>query len=179
MNRLLADGLGKLKRRDFLKACTILTAAMGLPVEMVDKVAAAIKSPQRPPVIWLNFMECTGCTESLLRASHPDVARLILDIISLEYHETLMAAAGKQAEEALRASMKKYKGQYICVVEGAVSTKDGGIYCKIGGRTAPVGLGCAAWTPPKQAQVPTATTALAPSATSFKISKAVRPPILQ
>lgn len=136
MSRLLANSLGKLKRRDFLKACTILTAAMGLPVEMVDKVAAAVSSPERPPVIWLHFMECTGCTEALLRSSHPDVARLILDIISLEYHETLMAAAGKQAEEALHASMKKYKGKYICVVEGAVSTKDGGIYCKIGGRTA-------------------------------------------
>jgi len=125
----------KLRRRDFLKAATIATAAMGLPATMVDRVAAAIKSPERPPVIWLHFMECTGCTESLLRYAHPDVATLILDLISLEYHETLMAAAGKQAEENLKKAVEKYRGRYVCVVEGAVSTKDGGVYCKIGGRT--------------------------------------------
>ncbi len=136
MSRLLAHGLLKLKRRDFLKVATIATASMGLPASMVDKVAAAIKSPERPPVIWLHFMECTGCTESLLRASHPDVATLILDLISLEYHETLMAAAGKQAEENLKHAIEKYRGRYICVVEGGIPTKDGGVYCQIGGRTA-------------------------------------------
>ncbi len=136
MSRLFANGLMKLRRRDFLKAATIATAAMGLPASMVDKVAAAIKSPARPPVIWLHFMECTGCTESLLRTSHPDVATLILDLISLEYHETLMAAAGHQAEENLKRAVEKYRGKFICVVEGGISTKDGGVYCKIGGRTA-------------------------------------------
>ena len=45
--------------------------------------------------------DCTGCTETLLRPSHPDLGDLILNVISLEYHETLMAGLGKQAEEAL------------------------------------------------------------------------------
>jgi hydrogenase small subunit/[NiFe] hydrogenase small subunit len=72
----------------------------------------------------------------LLRASHPDIGRLILDIISLDYHETVMAAAGHQAEEAMKGSMEKNRGRFICVVEGAIPTRDGGIYCKIGGRTA-------------------------------------------
>ncbi|OAQ20990.1 hydrogenase small subunit [Thermosulfurimonas dismutans] len=136
MSRIPFLRMEGLSRRDFLKICTIATATMGLPVEMVDKVAAAVKSPERPPVIWLHFMECTGCTESLLRSSHPPLARLILELISLEYHETLMSGAGKQAEEALKKALEKYKGKFICVVEGGISTKDGGIYCKIGGRTA-------------------------------------------
>jgi len=126
----------ELSRRDFLKICTIVTASMGLPFSMVDKVTAALEKGPKPVVIWLHFMECTGCTESLLRASHPPLARFLLDIVDLEYHETLMPAAGKQAEEVLHEAMKKYRGQYICVVEGAVSTKDGGIYCKIGGKPA-------------------------------------------
>lgn len=128
--------LQELSRRDFLKICTIVTATMGLPYSMVDKVQAAIKEGPKPTVIWLHFMECTGCTEALLRASHPPIGRLILDIINLEYHETIMPAAGKQAEEVLHQTMEKYKGKYICVVEGAVSTKDGGIYCKIAGKPA-------------------------------------------
>jgi hydrogenase small subunit len=59
-----------------------------------------------------------------------------LDHISLDYSETLQAAAGHQAEEALHKTMKDFHGQYIMTVEGSVPTKDGGIYCTIGGRTA-------------------------------------------
>ncbi len=126
----------KLSRRGFLKGCAMAAAALGLSDEMLPKVVEAAASPQRPPVVWLHFQECTGCSEALLRASHPDIGRLILDVISLDYHETVMAAAGHQAEEVLHSTIEKYQGKFICVVEGAVPTKDGGIYCKIGGRTA-------------------------------------------
>ncbi len=127
---------GEISRRDFLKICTIVTASMGLPYTMVDQVSAALRKGPKPVVVWLHFMECTGCTESLLRASHPPLARFLLDIVDLEYHETLMPAAGEQAEAVLHETIKKYRGKYICVVEGAVPTKDGGIYCKIAGRPA-------------------------------------------
>ncbi len=126
----------ELSRRDFIKGCTIAAAALGLSDSVVPKMAEAAASENKPPVIWLHFMECTGDTEALLRASHPTVSRLILELISLDYHETVMAAAGHQAEEVLASTVEKYRGQYICVVEGAISTKDNGIYCKIGGRTA-------------------------------------------
>ena len=53
-----------------------------------------------PPGHLDSFQDCTGCTETLLRTSHPDLGDLILNIISLEYHETLMAGSGRQAEEA-------------------------------------------------------------------------------
>ena len=33
-------------------------------------------------------------------------------------------------------AMTENAGKYICVIEGAIPEKDGGIYCKIGGRTA-------------------------------------------
>lgn len=123
-------------RRRFLKGVAMTAAALGLSESMVPKIAEAVAAPNRPAVVWLHFQECTGCTESLLRASHPDIARLILDIISLDYHETVMAAAGHQAEKNLQDTIKNYKGKYICVVEGAIPVKDNGIYCKIGGRTA-------------------------------------------
>lgn len=125
-----------LSRRGFLKGCTMAAAAMGMSESMVPKMVEAATSAQRPPVVWLHFQECTGCTESLLRGSHPDLARLILDIISLDYHETVMAAAGHQAEDVLKETIEKHKGKFICVVEGAIPTKDNGIYCKIAGRTA-------------------------------------------
>jgi hydrogenase small subunit len=71
-----------------------------------------------------------------LRTSHPAVAELILDLISLDYHETLFAAAGHQAEEVLRRTIEANAGKFVCIVEGSIPTKDNGIYCMIGGRTA-------------------------------------------
>ncbi len=133
MRHLGSQGLS---RRDFLKLCVIATATMGLPASMVEKVAAAVQDKKRPPVIWLHFQECTGCTEALLRSSNPDLATLILDLISIDYHETLMAAAGHQAESALEEAIKKHAGKFICVVEGSIPTKDGGVYCKIAGKKA-------------------------------------------
>jgi len=109
---------------------------MGLPKGSEAAVAKAIATAQRPSVIWLHFQECTGCSESLLRAEHPTLEKLILDVISLDYHETLMAAAGHQAEAARKNAMKTHKGKYVLVVEGAIPVKDNGIYCKIGGHKA-------------------------------------------
>src|SRR5699024_8751964 len=100
------------------------------------QIAEAAARGLKPSVIWLHFQECTGCTESLLRTSAPGVAEVILDLVSLDYHETLFAAAGHQAEAALQQAKQQNKGKYICVVEGAIPTKDDGIYCMIGGRTA-------------------------------------------
>lgn len=125
-----------LERRTFLQIVATVTAALGLPRTAQGAVANAMQTAKRPSVIWLQFQECTGCTESLLRAEHPTLEKLILELVSLDYHETLMAAAGHQAEEARKAAMAANKGQFILVVEGAIPTKDAGIYCKIGGRTA-------------------------------------------
>ncbi|MBW2093807.1 MAG: hydrogenase small subunit [Deltaproteobacteria bacterium] len=123
-------------RRDFMKYCGMLTATMGLSASFIPKVAEVYAAPrQRPPVIWLQFAECTGCSEALLRAMYPWIDELLLEIISVEYHETIMAGAGHQAEDTLKAAVKKYQGKFICVVEGAIATKYNGAYGKIAGHT--------------------------------------------
>lgn len=123
-------------RRDFLKFCSTVAVGMGLPIGMGAKIAEAVTTQKRPPVLWLSAQECTGCTETLLRASHPTLEKLILELISLEYHETLLVGSGKQAEDWRMKAMKEYKGKYILVVDGSIPVKDNGIYCKIGGKTA-------------------------------------------
>lgn len=127
---------GALPRRDFLRVCTLAAAAVGLGPLAANRFAAAAERGQKPSVIWLHFQECTGCTESLLRTSHPDAGDLIFDLISLDYHETLLAAAGHQADTTLKEAMARHAGRYVCIVEGAIPTKDNGVYCMIGGRTA-------------------------------------------
>ncbi len=125
-----------ISRRDFLKFATATAAFIGLPGTMLSQVVNALETKKRIPVIWEHFQECTGCSESFIRSSHPLAANLILDQISLDYTDTLMAASGHNAEEAKQKSMKENHGKYILVVEGAVPTKDGGVYCAIAGRTA-------------------------------------------
>jgi hydrogenase small subunit len=123
-------------RRDFLTACAWMTAMLGLPASAVAEVTRALDTKPRLPVLWFHFQECTCCSESFIRSAHPILADLVLEKISLDYTETLMAASGKQAEDALRSTMEKYKGEYLMLVEGSVPTAAGGVYCCIGGRTA-------------------------------------------
>jgi len=127
---------GGTNRREFIKIITMAAASVGLTSSAATRIAEAATRGLKPSVVWLHFQACTGCTESLLRTSHPAVAELILDLISLDYNETLFAAAGHQAEDALKKAMAENAGKYVCIVEGAIPTKDNGIYCKIAGRTA-------------------------------------------
>ena len=130
----VANRLG-ISRRGFLKFCTGVAATLGLSSTAGLQMARAVSRQRRPSVIWLSGQECTGCTESLLRSTHPTLETLILDLISLDYSEALCAAAGQQAEDAKHAAMHENHGNYILVVEGSIPTKDDGIYCKIAGKT--------------------------------------------
>lgn len=123
-------------RREFMQFCSFAAATIGLGVQGKAEVAKAFEQKQRPPVVWLHFQECTCCSESFIRGSHPIVADVLLDSISLDYTETLMAASGHQAEKSLADTIKKYAGKYILLVEGSVPTGADGVYCVIGGRSA-------------------------------------------
>ncbi|MBP0995741.1 hydrogenase 2 small subunit [Serratia fonticola] len=121
-------------RRDFMKLCAALAATMGLSTKAAAEIADSVGSPQRPPVIWIGAQECTGCTESLLRATHPTIENLLLDVVSMEYHEVLSAAFGEQAEENKHRAIEQYKGKYVLVVDGSIPMKDGGVYCMVAGK---------------------------------------------
>ena len=125
-----------ISRRDFLGFCGSMAAVLGLPASAEIAIAQAVETERKPILIWLEFQDCAGNTESFLRATHPTVADLILDSISLNYHETIMAAAGHQAEEALAQTIRENSGKYIALVEGSIPTGADGAYCTIGGRSA-------------------------------------------
>ncbi len=107
-------------RRGFLKFCAATASMMALPPSMGPVIAAALEKARRPSVIWLSFQECTGCTESLTRSHSPTVEDLIFDVISLDYHHTLQAAAGHQAEAAREQAMKDNHGEYLLIVDGSL-----------------------------------------------------------
>jgi hydrogenase small subunit len=124
-----------ISRRDFLKVCGGLAAVMGLSQAAVPRIAKALEAAaQRPPVVWVDFQECLGCTESMSKSRYPDFVSVVLDMISLEYSEALMAGAGVQAEQAYTDTVQGQKNTYVLVVEGSVATKIPSAMC-IGGRT--------------------------------------------
>ncbi|MES2390388.1 MAG: hydrogenase small subunit [Acidobacteriota bacterium] len=131
--RLKARGIS---RRKFLKFCGLMSTTLALPPRYAHAIATALDKPKRPTLVWLEFQDCAGNSESMLRSGDPDVAQFVLEMLSWEYHEIIMAGSGHHAEAALQRVVKECKGEYICIVEGAIPLADGGIYCTIGGRTA-------------------------------------------
>ncbi len=119
-------------RRDFIKWVSATTAALMLPGSFEPLVAQTIEVINRVPVIWVNFQDCAGNSEALLRADAPTVDELILDIISLEFHELLMAPSGDAAETQLEDAMREFKGDYLLFVEGSIPLAENGVYGTIG-----------------------------------------------
>lgn len=120
-------------RRDFMKYCGVIAAMIGLDATAAPRIAAAVENATKlKPVIWLEAGSCSGCTESLAQSEYPDLATIVLDLISLNYQETIMAAAGYSAEEALASTIAA--GGYLLVYEGSVMTGWGGDALKVAGK---------------------------------------------
>src|SRR5688572_10358906 len=92
-NRTIYDSLNAsgVSRRDFVTFCgkLMVVAPFGLAITSFlspEAVAQMVGKARKPSVIWLHMQDCTGCTETLLRTSQPDLASLLFDVISLDYH---------------------------------------------------------------------------------------------
>ena len=112
-------------RRAFLKYCSSLASLLALPATRFPAFSAGISRARRLPVIWLSFQECTGCTESLTRSAAPTLENLLFDFVSLDYHHTLMAACGDDAESARHSTMASEHGRFLLVVDGSIPTRPG------------------------------------------------------
>jgi hydrogenase small subunit len=146
LEALQAQGIS---RRRFLKFCAVTASSLALSGEAARAFAQAVGNARRPSVIWLSFQQCTGCSESLLRSgnrslttlgtpavSSGSVESLILDVISLDYHESLQVAAGNQAETARQTAMQQNFGRYVLIVDGSVPTGDKEWWMTVAGHSA-------------------------------------------
>ncbi|HIF9205507.1 TPA: hydrogenase small subunit [Photobacterium damselae] len=123
-----------ISRRDFMIWSATITSLLALPMPFNTMVAEAAELADRVPLIWLSMAECTGCSESFVRTTTPDISTILFEHVSLEYQEVLMAAAGMQAEENLDNAIKNYKGKYLLAVEGAIPTANNGSFLTIGNK---------------------------------------------
>lgn len=112
-------------RRSFVKLCGAMAVAAGLSELAWPRVAQAVESSvigaqegNLYPAIWIEGASCTGCTESFAQVESPDPATVVLELVSLNYSETLSAAAGWSMEQAKEETIEA--GNYVLIYEGAV-----------------------------------------------------------
>lgn len=123
-----------ISRRDFMRYCTLTAVALGLgPLGHVE-LAHALETKPRLPVLWINGLSCSCCTESFTRTAHPLAQDIILSMIALDYQDCIMAAAGDQANAAYYDTIEQYKGQYVLAVEGNAPLGSEGMFCIDGGK---------------------------------------------
>jgi hydrogenase small subunit len=121
-------------RRAFLGFCAAMAGTLAIPATYTPRIVAALAAAPRIPLVWLCGQGCGGDGEALLRASSPTVAELLLEVVSLDYCERLMAPAGPDAGVGLLDTMASLPDRYFVVVEGAVPLADDGTYALTGGR---------------------------------------------
>jgi len=75
-------------RRSFIKFSAAMAAALALPASYAPRIARAVATTPRLPVVWLRGQDCAGNTTAFLHASDPTVSELVLDLLSVDCHET-------------------------------------------------------------------------------------------
>ena len=137
-NRSLQERLDErgVSRRAFLQFCGVMASTLCLPATFRTQIAEALGTVRRPIVVWREFQDCAGNSESILRSPHPDVAEIVLELLDWNYHELIMAGSGEQAEAMSTQAVREHKGEYIAIIEGSIPTGADGAYCTIGGRSA-------------------------------------------
>jgi hydrogenase small subunit len=123
-----------MSRRTFLGLSAAVAATLALPIGYGPRIARAVTAAPRIPLIWLRGQSCGGNTSAMLRATEPTATELLLELLSIDYQETVMAAAGAAAVAAGTQGMAQFPNGYIAVVEGAVPTAENGAACIVGGR---------------------------------------------
>lgn len=121
-----------LSRRDFLGIAVKVAALWGLSSTVVPKLAQAVEAlaTGQAPVLWLEGMNCAGCSVSLLNSYPTTPLSLLTKSISLKFNQTISTVQGQQAVDLINTTIAT--GGYILVVEGAVPA---GLpeACRVGG----------------------------------------------
>jgi hydrogenase small subunit len=75
--------------------------------------------------IWLEVTGCSGNIISLLNSENPGLYEILTNIVNFTYNNTLMGAEGNFAFEKFLETLNT---EFILLVDGAVSTKENGLY---------------------------------------------------
>ena len=92
------------------------------------------------PAVWISAGACGGCAISVLNTVAPSIKNILIDEvipgvhISLKFQLNISAGSGSQVIKVLEDVGEQKQGEFLLIVDGVVSTADGGIFCTIGER---------------------------------------------
>ncbi|WP_202976441.1 hydrogenase small subunit [Anaerophilus nitritogenes] len=111
----------------FHTKCPIVDSKRTIPRKIVDLAIEYINQNKmkKMNLIWIEACGCAGNIISLLNGEDPDVIYFLNKMVNMTYNNSLMAQEGEKAFEKFLETLDT---EFILVVEGAVSTKDNGLY---------------------------------------------------
>jgi hydrogenase small subunit len=121
-------------RRSFIKFSGAMAAALALPVSYGARIAAAVETAPRIPLVWLRGQACGGDRRAFLHAADPTVGEILIDILSVDSFEEILAPSSDAADPSPATVTDATPAGYIAVIEGSIPTGADGTYCTVGGR---------------------------------------------
>lgn len=111
--------------------CPEYKLRLNTAASLVETVKTQIRQGvlKKRNLVWLELTGCSGNIISLLDGSNPDFKYLISQMTHFIYNNSLSSSEGQNAMEQLFSVLGS---DYILAVEGAVATKNNGLYNIIG-----------------------------------------------
>jgi len=131
----LFSGGGSMNKARFIQICHDYAAAAdhSLSAQILPAVRDLGREQRREkmPVIWLETSDSGDNNIAFMNTAYPYLHQVFTDMIDLLYSNTFMAAQGSDALDLLLEAAAAMQGKFTLIVEGAVPTKDNGIYTVI------------------------------------------------
>lgn len=105
--------------------CDILESKKNTARVLSELAVKKNNEGKKTNLIWLEATGCSGNIISLLNAYDPDVVYLLTEMVDMRYNNSLMAAQG---DFAYKQFLDTLNTEFILAVDGAIATKDNGMY---------------------------------------------------
>lgn len=107
--------------------CPLTEVKISTSNRLAEEAAGMLKnqSAKKINAIWLEVTGCSGNIISFLNSDNPSVYSVLTNIVNFTFNNTLMGAEGEFAFEKFLETLET---EFMLLVDGAVSTKDNGLY---------------------------------------------------
>jgi hydrogenase small subunit len=109
------------------QGCPLTEVKVATAKRLAEDVIGMVKNQyiRNMNAIWLEVTGCSGNIISLLNSENPGLYYVLTNIVNFTYNNTLMGAEGESAFEKFLETLDT---EFILLVDGAVSTKENGLY---------------------------------------------------
>ena len=118
-----------LSRRTFLKFSAAMAATLALPASYAPRIAAAVATAPRTPGHLAARSGLRWQHRGLPLGHGPTTAELVLDLLSVEYHETIMTPAGHRRRPVADGALEAYPNGTSPSSRARSRSADDGMYC--------------------------------------------------